>query len=267
MLSLQQIQQSTLANMGNYVRNKEKPKNIHVKPIIGLTLDHQIDPSYSIYPWYALRENYCSSIAQFGGIPFPLSYDINLIESYLNLIQGLIITGGQFDIPPSFYGQEIEHEEVKINTIRSQFEKCLLEAALDKDIPILGICAGEQLLNVVLGGTMIQHIPTAVAEPLAHNQQSSRKEPSHAISITPGTLLHQWFGDTQTQVNSSHHQAIKDLGSGVVINAVAPDGVIEGIEVPHKRFCVGVQWHPEFLVSPVDQVIFSKFIEAASASK
>jgi putative glutamine amidotransferase len=235
----------------------------NTKPIIGLTLDLQTKNTYSEYPWYALRQNYAGVVSQFGGMPFPLSYDVNLIDDYLKTMQGLIITGGSFDIDPHFYGEEIKQDNVHLNQPRTVFEKTLLEKALAKDIPILGICGGEQLLNVVLGGTLIQDIAQEIPHALNHHQESDRHKPCHDIHIQDQTLLHQWFGESTAQVNTSHHQAVKDLGRGIVVNAVSPDGVVEGIEVPEHKFCLGVQWHPEFLVSPLDHLIMKKFIDAA----
>jgi putative glutamine amidotransferase len=236
------------------------------KPLIGLTLDYQTTPTYSPYPWYALRENYCQTVAQFGGVPFPLSYELDLINDYLSLIQGLIITGGRFDISPDTYGEEHTHEAVTLNAPRTRFESLLLNKALERNLPILGVCGGEQLLNVALGGTLIQHIPDTLPEALNHQQDSLRHQPSHPIKIVEGTELYHLFGEKVTHVNTSHHQAVKDLGKGVVVNAIAPDGIIEGIEVPSKRFCMGVQWHPEFLVSPLDALLFKKFLEIAATT-
>jgi putative glutamine amidotransferase len=116
---------------------------------------------------------------------------------------------------------------------------------------------------VVLGGTLIQHIPDEIRDALAHEQPNPRDEPGHAITVTLGTLLHRITGTGTMSVNSAHHQAVRTVGPNVVIDAVAADGVIEGIELPGKRFCLGVQWHPEFSIDPGDSKIFDAFIEAA----
>ena len=130
---------------------------------------------------------------------------------------------------------------------------------------VLGICGGQQLLHVVLGGKLIQHIPDSVADALAHEQPNPRNEPGHVVKVARGTQLHQIVGADQLDVNSAHHQAAADAPKGVVINATAPDGVIEGIEAPQYRFCIGVQWHPEFLISEGDARLFKAFLGAASA--
>src|SRR5258708_39743217 len=128
---------------------------MHKKPLIGITFDSQDPGQYSKYPWYALRENYCSSIADVGAIPFPLTHDIHLVDSYISLIDGLMITGGGHDIDPTLYGDMTCHPSVKIKAKRTNFELAITRAALDKNIPVLGICGGEQVINVVLGGTLI----------------------------------------------------------------------------------------------------------------
>ena len=129
-------------------------------------------------------------------------------------------------------------------------------------MPLLGICGGEQLLNIVLGGTLIQHVPDEVPGALPHEQPNPRTEPGHVVKVMPGTLLHRICGTTEIAVNSTHHQAVKAVGDGVAVNARAPDGVIEGIEVAERRFCLGVQWHPEYSIGAGDDRIFDAFIAA-----
>ena len=136
------------------------------------------------------------------------------------------------------------------------------KAMLDRDKPVLGICGGQQLLAVVLGGTLIQHIPDSITDALAHEQPNPRNEPGHDVAIAPDTMLHRIIGDELIPVNSAHHQAVKDVPSPIVVDAVAPDGVIEGIEDPRYKFCIGVQWHPEFHISPADVRLFAAFVDA-----
>jgi putative glutamine amidotransferase len=146
---------------------------------------------------------------------------------------------------------------------RTAFEYAATKGALAGGIPVLGICGGQQLLNVVLGGTLIQHIPDEVADCVAHRQPNPRNEPGHAVRVIAGTLLHRITSAATLAVNSAHHQAVKEGGPGIIINAVAEDGVVEGIEDPRHRFCLGVQWHPEFEINEADRRIFRVFVEVA----
>jgi putative glutamine amidotransferase len=231
--------------------------------IIGLTLDSEPPGGYSKFPWYALRENYCSAVTRAGGLPILLPHEPEQAASYLDLIDGLIVTGGAFDVDPALFGADTRHASVTTKDRRTAFELAVTRGALAADKPVLGICGGQQLLNVALGGTLVQHIPDEIADSLAHEQPNPRNEPGHTVRVEPGTLLHRITGVAEIAVNSAHHQAVKAVGSAVVIDAVAPDGVIEGIEAPGRRFCLGVQWHPEFGISEADDRIFRAFIEAA----
>ncbi len=233
------------------------------KPLIGITLDAQDSGGYSQYPWYALRQNYCLSITKAGGIPFPLIHDLSLVDDYLSLIDGLMITGGGHDIHPHLYGDQELHPAVTLNLQRTAFELEITKAALQKNLPVFGICGGHQVLNVALGGTLIQHIPDEVPECLEHQQQTPRHQASHTVTISKETFLHRVMGKEELSVNSIHHQAIKKVGADLIVNAMASDGIIEGIESPTYRFCVGLQWHPEFEITPEETTLFETFIETA----
>ncbi len=233
------------------------------RPVIGITLDSEPPGGYSKLPWYALRENYCDAVARAGGLPIPLPHEPGLVDDYMGRIDGLLITGGAFDVDPSLFGASTRHVTVKTKDRRTAFEIALTRLCHEGDRPILGICGGEQLLNVVLGGTLIQHIPDEVPNALAHEQPNPRTEPGHDIAVVAGTLLHRCTGSLKMSVNSAHHQAVKDVGPGLVVNSRASDGVIEGIEDPRKRFCLGVEWHPEYAIDPGDSRIFDAFIAAA----
>jgi len=232
------------------------------KPVIGITLDSEEPGSYSNMPWYALRQNYADAVVEAGGIPLPLPHEPDQAEDYLDIIDGLVITGGAFDVDPSIFGAGERHPTVVTKDRRTAFELATTRGALDRDMPLLGICGGQQLLHVALGGTLIQHIPDEVPDALAHEQPNPRDEPGHSVSVLPGTLLHRIVHADSLDVNSAHHQAAKDASDRIIINAVAPDGVIEGIEAIDKRFCLGVQWHPEYKVSAGDGAIFQAFIDA-----
>ena len=234
-------------------------------PVIGLTLDSEPAGAYANLPWYALRQNYCAAIAEAGGLALLLPHEPAAAEHYAALIDGLVVTGGDFDVDPALFGAATRNERVRTKDVRTAFEIAVTQAALARDKPVFGICGGQQLLNVVLGGTLIQHIPDTVVGALAHEQPNPRDEPGHTVRIMEGTLLHRIVGAGELGVNSAHHQAAHDVGEGVTINALAPDGVVEGIEDARRRFCLGVQWHPEYGVSDGDAPLFAAFVDAARA--
>jgi len=232
------------------------------QPVIGLTLDHEPPGGWSKFPWYAIRENYCNAVRHAGGLPILLPHDPDAASDYVERIDGLIVTGGGFDVDPALFGAPTRHPTVTTKERRTAFELAATRIALSREKPVLGICGGQQLLNVALGGTLIQHIPDEIPGALPHRQPNPRDEPGHAVRVIPGTVLHRITGAERLAVNSAHHQAVKEAGPGLVIDAVAEDGVVEGIEDPRHRFCVGVQWHPEFEINEADRRIFRAFIEA-----
>jgi len=233
------------------------------RPLIGVTLDAESPGGYSAYPWYALRQNYAEAIAGAGGLPVALPHDPALAEAMLDRLDALVITGGAFDVDPALYGAGTRHATVSLKEGRTEAELALTRGALARGMPVLGICGGEQLLAVALGGSLIQHIPDTIAGALEHEQPNPRHQPGHRVAIVPGTRLAAIVGAGAMDVNSAHHQAVADPGPRAVVNATAPDGVIEGIEDPSARFCLGLQWHPEFLLDPGDRRIFDALIAAS----
>ena len=236
-------------------------------PTIGITLDSEEPGGYSKFPWYAVRENYSTAVSRTGALPVMMPHEAGRIGEYLDLVSGIVVTGGAFDVDPALFGAESQHPSVTVKSQRTNFEWAITEQALKRDMPLLGICGGQQLLNVVLGGTLIQHIPDEIGDALAHEQQNPRDEAGHDVAVVDDTELHRIADSIQLSVNSAHHQAVKDVGDGVVVNAYAPDGVVEGIECPRYTFCVGVQWHPEFSIDPADTRIFDALVSAADAYK
>lgn len=235
---------------------------MRTRPIIGLTLDSEQPGGYSKYPWYALRRNYAEAVTAAGGLAVALPHMAELAPDYLGFIDALVVTGGAFDVDPSLYGDAARHATVTLKEDRTATELALTKGALDRNLPVLGICGGEQLLAVALGGTLVQHIPDSVPDALEHEQANPRHEAGHKVSIVPATLLHRIVGTAEMRVNSAHHQAVQDPGPHAVVDATAPDGVIEGLEDARFRFCLGVQWHPEFFINQGDRRIFDALIAA-----
>jgi len=227
------------------------------KPLIGITLDSEKKKTYSKFPWYALRENYLSSISKLNALPIPLIHDKKLINSFGNLLDGLIITGGDFDIDPKMYNKKKKGAK-NIKNKRTTFEIQIYKKFLELNKPILGICGGAQLINVAAGGTLIQDLKK---KPINHEQVNPRNQTSHVINITKRSKLFEICKRNKFRVNSAHHQAIKILGKDLKISAVANDGVVEGIEHKVHKWCIGLQWHPEFLITDNDLKIFSNFID------
>lgn len=242
------------------------------KPLIGITLDYRQSGDYSAYPWFALSHRYVCAVEEAGGIPLLLAPTPATLEA-VDHLHGIIFTGGDFDIDPARYGVSMCHPKVKINAHRTNSEMALFEKVFTKRIPILGICGGHQLMNVALGGSLNQHIEDDIANSLVHESNTAhpkgaqRHEPSHKIKIAPDSKLFNILQVTETAVNSSHHQCIKELGKGIIATAWAEDGIIEAIEVVDHPFCLGVQWHPEYHVSPQDPSIFKAFLKATQVTQ
>jgi putative glutamine amidotransferase len=246
---------------------KHGPHGAGRRPAIGITPDlgpTDQDPALHLYE---LKTAYADAVLRAGGLPFilPYSEDSQCIDAYLERISGVLVTGGAFDIPPESYGEKASEAIGVLKPSRTSFEAGLTRAALDRNLPVLGICGGMQLLNVVLGGTLIQDIRTELPQAYEHEQRHDRHQPHHPVDVKDGTLLSELLGKGQVMVNSTHHQAPKTVGEKVVIGAVAPDGIIEAIEAPSYHFALGVQWHPELLMSsiPVHFTLYKTFVQKA----
>lgn len=221
-------------------------------------------PIVAITPCKKPRD-YDAAVRRAGAIPRPLSLD-EPIDSALRGVDGLLLTGGD-DVDPALYG-ETPHPTYDVSEPgRDAFEIDLVRRALTADLPVLAICRGLQVLNVALGGSLIQDIPSEPEAHLAHDAAGPPTTLAHTVAVAPGSCLATLLGPGDTRaVNSRHHQSVRALGKGLVVTARAPDGVIEGAEVPTARFCVGVQWHPEnFHASGEFDRLFDRFVDACRA--
>lgn len=220
------------------------PDSATTAPIIGINLDVGGDSTGSVR--LALSGDYVDAITSAGGIPIllPPVYDPAAIERQVNLCQGFVFTGGR-DINPARFGQPLDPTTKLLNPRREEYDFALIDAVLKSGKPFLGICLGAQEINVALGGSLIQDIPSATSTTVVHRQDEIRENPAHEIQITTGTRLADVLGTTTLAVNSFHHQACDRPGAGVKIVARAPDGIVEGYEVENKAFGMGLQWHPE----------------------
>ncbi len=235
--------------MNNHPRHHGQPPR---RPNIGITPDWS-QPGDQPFPRYELKVPYAEAVLRAGGLPFVLPYsdDAACVEAYLDRVSGVLVTGGAFDIPPEAYGESAREGLGALKEGRTAFEAALMRGALKRNMPVLGICGGMQLLNVVLGGTLFQDIGREVQGAREHEQKHDRTQPQHPVEVKTGTQLAEALGHGQLMVNSTHHQAVRKAGKDVNICAVAPDGVVEAIESTAHGFAVGVQWHPEYRASPI----------------
>ncbi|MER2105721.1 MAG: gamma-glutamyl-gamma-aminobutyrate hydrolase family protein [Solibacillus sp.] len=229
-----------------------------MKPIIGLTM-HASERKLEV------NASYIDSIEQAGGIPICLPFLTKEEQGeVLAKLDGLLVIGGH-DVNPLFYGQQPHEKLGAVVTKRDESDLALIKHALQLDLPMLAICRGHQLLNVALGGTLIQDIPAQIQGAVLHTQRSARHEMIHTVELKT-TTFQQIFGEMEIVTNSFHHQAVDNVGEGLVVAAVAKDGVIEGLEYPLASYCISVQWHPEELAMTNHHAkqLFLSFIEAAN---
>ncbi|KPJ51276.1 hypothetical protein AMJ40_00260 [candidate division TA06 bacterium DG_26] len=229
-------------------------------PKIGITCaSHPTEEKYYIV------KNYVKAVGAGGGIPFlvpPIESETKVAE-VIRCLDGILLSGGK-DLDPKYYGEE-PSGVWRIDPEKDVLELALTKAALERDMPILGICRGCQVLNVVGGGTLSQNL-SAKDGKIKHWQTAPDDYPSHGLEVKRRTKLFGIVGKERIRVNSFHHQAIKDVARGYKISAVAPDGTIEGIESVSKRWVIGVQFHAEYLWEkhPEFKALFVEFVRQAS---
>lgn len=217
-----------------------------------------------------IENTYIRAIEASGGAAILLPYTANpeSIDRFIDLCDGFIFAGGA-DIEPARYGEEKHPLCGETTPYRDQVEFLAFEKIMKTEKPIMGICRGSQLINVALGGTLYQDIPSEIKTDLTHKQEHPHSEPAHEANVVSGSLLHSLIGKSRIHINSLHHQAIKELGDGLSPMAVADDGIIEAIARTGKRLVWGFQWHPEkaFDNSEDSKIIFKKFIEECGKNR
>ena len=213
------------------------------------------------------QHDYEEAVRRAGGDVRILDYETDTPASVVSEVDGILLPGGD-DVHPSLYGESAHSAFAAAEPGRDAYEIELVRQAADANLPLFAICRGIQVLNVARGGTLVQDIPSQLPAAIPHEVRDTPHTIAHDVWVSEGTLLHSLLreridGDA-CPVNSRHHQAVERVGSGLIVSATAPDGVVEAVEDPSKRFCLGVQWHPEnFYRTGEFRALFEAFVDAA----
>jgi putative glutamine amidotransferase len=233
------------------------------RPAVGVTIGYDERRS----GLHVLRQDYLRSVEAAGGLPMVLAPGRpEDVSDLLDRVDALILTGGG-DVDPALYGQDPHPKLGRVIRERDDFELALCREVLRRDLPLLAICRGHQVLNVATGGTLIQDIPSEVTGGLDHDPRGERWERAHDVRICKGTRLREILGRETISVNSFHHQAVAQLGQGLLVSARTSDeSIVEGIEAPGRRLVLGVQWHPEAFWDRDDgfQALFEALVRTAT---
>ena len=244
------------------------------KPVVGITCDFETitDRRGQPSPRYVVPGSYVSAVRRAGGIPWLLPHPEESGRGRRIRLSAPSSTrwwlqGGDFDVPPHYYGESPHPKLGRLLESRTRFESTLLQEALDRDIPVLAVCGGMQLLNVLRGGTLYQDLSLRSGTNV-HEQPEDKSKPFHPLRVEAGTLLAQCLGTCDgVEVNSTHHQVVNRVGDGLVVSGTAPDGVIEAIELPKARYVLGVQWHPELLCTGSQDGIYRELVRSCSSPR
>ncbi len=249
---------------------------MRTRPLIGVTTSEirraeTVEPTPEGEPArheMALGLTYLRAVEAAGGLPVVIPpLELPLIEPLLDRLSGICLSGGP-DVHPDAYGAEPDEHLGPTAPDLDRFELAIASAADMRGMPLLAICRGAQALNIVRGGTLIQHLPALHPKEGAvqHRQRIPGDQPSHHVHVDPASRLAATIDASELGVNSFHHQAIDRLGRGLTATAWADDGTIEAVEDVSRRFLIGVQWHAELLVHRREELsLFTAFVEAASA--
>lgn len=226
-----------------------------IKPLIGISCSHP-DSEYS-----SARRTYTESVLKTGGLPvlIPIIETEEDLERIISVLDGLILIGGE-DVHPSYYNEDPIEELGDVNDVRDIYDLALIRLAADRKLPTLGICRGEQLINVAFGGSLYQDIPSQYEDKsVEHNQKVSSKYPTHYINLLPGSIIASITGETELVTNTHHHQAVKDVAPGFRVTAWSCDGIPEAIESSNGLPMWGVQFHPEAHTMNGDSIMIRFF--------
>jgi putative glutamine amidotransferase len=234
------------------------------KPVIGITGAY-VKHNQHMEGVY-VHHDYHKSVAANGGLPIILPFiNVELAHEMVKMCDGIILSGGE-DVDPAFYCQDPHLHLGPTIPERDLVEIAIAKYAIEQDIPLLAICRGVQVLNVALGGTLIQDIPSQTDQPIQHSQIVDRARDTHWVDIETDSSLYKILGNNRARVNSLHHQSINLLGSDLRVVAVSSDGIIEAVEYNRPlRFILGVQWHPESMASTnvIMNQLFSEFVKSS----
>lgn len=242
-------------------------------PLIGVSTMDDHDAAGVHAPRFSINQSYCKAVQAAGGVPIliPHQDEPEALRRIYETLDGMLLPGG-LDIHPKYYGQDPHPALDPVDVGLDVAETTMLPWALEDDLPVLGICRGEQVLNVVMGGTLIQDIYSEYPTTIDHRESYKRKIRdflAHDIAIDPNTRLRKLVGADRVWVNTSHHQSVDKVAPGLVATAWSPDGIVEGVESPDHFYVMAVQCHPEELwrKHAWARNLFSSFVQAASEAK
>jgi len=235
----------------------------HERPLVGVNCRYESNLKHPIRDEIRVYAPYYQALVATGALPvvIPTVDNRSTLGEYLDRLDGFLFTGG-LDLPPQAYGQSKHPQTVECDPRRFACDRLLAELVRERDIPVLAICLGMQLLNVVYGGTLIQHLETSIL----HAAIDGGNDSLHSIVLEEDSLLRQIVGHSELEVNSAHHQAVDRLAPGLRVLARAPDGTVEAVQKTDRDFFLGVQWHPERIFERAEQRgIFEAFVSACAS--
>ena len=245
------------------------PQTTTHRPLIGLTTYRKTAAQSTPVALYALMPSYVEAVIAAGGVPLliPLGLDEDALRTLLARLDGLVLTGGG-DIAGNHYRSAHPDFIFDVDPDRDRVELFLAREAIAADVPLLAICRGHQMMNVALGGSLYEDVLRLMPTAIKHDYwgEYPRNLLAHEVTVCADSRLARQLGQTTVRVNSLHHQGVRDVAPGLVASAHAPDGLIEGLEVPGRRYALGVQWHPENLIydAPPMLSLFQGLVEAAA---